>query len=120
MTLAMAMKALSDAKIDTSIYGEFKIGIYAHNLQFYFRSERALCPPVFFDLFVYIGINFEFPQVFLPQKLNLDIIRKRIERAFNSFTICTQTHTDKHLTLHICLSQILPLAKNQLKQMRAK
>lgn len=116
----MAMKAFNDAKIDTSIYGEFEIGIYAHNLQFYFRSKRALCTPVFFDLFVYIGINFEFPQVFLPQKLNLDIIRKRNERAFNSFTICTQTHTDKRITLHICLSHILPLAKNQLKQMRAK
>lgn len=91
----MAMKAFNDAKIDTSIYGEFEIGIYAHNLQFYFRSKRALCTPVFFDLFVYIGINFKFPQVFLPQKLNLDIIRKRTNgRSIHSLSALKHTQTN--------------------------
>lgn len=54
--------------------------------QFYCRSERALCTPVFLDLFVYIGIDFEFPQVFVPQKLNLDIIRNRIIYYLHSNT----------------------------------
>lgn len=101
-------------------YGEFNFGFHAHNtdsIRFNTISEvKEHFTPVSHVLFVYFGINFEFPQVFLPQKSNLDI--RSMGEAANSYTLCyLHTHTQANNTIiYICLSHILPLAKNQLKQ----
>lgn len=114
--LGHGIKNPSVAKIDISIYGEFEIGIYAHNLPILAEVKEHFAHLYFWICLFTLALILSFRR-YLCRK-NWTLILLEIE----SFTICTQTHTgtDKYKTVHICLSHILPLAKNQLKEMRAK